>query len=123
MARTALTVNSVNVTTGVIITAGTGTAGTADGHEVAWSRDLFLIVENTSGAVTGDVTFVAANNTTAGGIPYTNETNTLATSQTRIFGPFELAPFVATDGLVDINFEAAIEANFKVIALKCTPAP
>jgi hypothetical protein len=121
MARTALTVSTVNATTGVIITAGTGTAGTADGHEVAWSRNLYLIVENTSGAATRDVTFVAGN-TTQGGVSYTNVTVTLAISQTRIFGPFEMSPFVATDGLIDIDFDSGNESDLKVIALSCPVA-
>ena len=49
MARTLLTTQTTDITTGLVITAGAGTAGTADGHEFKFGRNVAIIVENGGG--------------------------------------------------------------------------
>lgn len=119
MARTELTPVSV-VLSGYNVTDNE-TDGIADGHSFLNTGNEFVVVRNSSGAATRDV-IVKANGTTAGGADYTDETITLAISDTYVIGPFEKAPFNDASNLVYIDYDSGNESDLKIVVFKFSRA-
>lgn len=121
MARTALTVTTINNGTSGSIVELTGllSAANADGHSFANGTDrrTFVVIKNASGAqrtITFSLTLTVNTN---GGDAVTFDEENLATEgvssstiengETRLFGPFRPAIYNQTDATVHVDFDSA----------------
>lgn len=108
MARTNLSVQQI-VRTGLNPTYG---EANAEGHKVAWSRDLFLYVKQGEGD--RDVTIPTTR--TVDGLAVADREVTVPGDGERIIGPFT-EDYVQADGSIHVDFDAVTNTTIAALRL------